>query len=61
MQGFDYDQARRALNVPENYAVLAMVAIGKRAPKESLPPRLLNREFPNSRRSLDEIVLEGRF
>ncbi len=61
MQGFDYEKARRALNVPEPYEVLAMVAIGKRASKESLPPHLLKREFPNSRRSLDEIILEGRF
>jgi len=61
MQGFDYDRARNTLNVPEMYAVLAMVAIGRRASKEALPPYLMEREFPNSRRSLDEIVLEGRF
>lgn len=61
MQGFDYDRARNTLSIPETYAVLAMVAIGKRASKEALPPHLMEREFPNSRRSLDEIVLEGRF
>ncbi len=61
MQGFDYDRARIALAVPEAYAVLAMVAVGRRAPKESLPPHLMKREYPNGRRALDEIVLEGRF
>ncbi len=61
MQGFDYDKARRTLRVPEKYEVLAMVAIGKRASKESLPPQLLKREFPSGRRSLNEIVMEGCF
>ena len=61
MQGFDYEKARRELNVPEDYEVLAMVAIGKRAPKESLPPQLQEMERPNDRRPLDEIIMVGRF
>ena len=61
MQGFDYEKARRELHVPENYEVLAMIAIGKRAPKESLPPQLQEMERPNDRRPLDEIIVAGRF
>ena len=61
MQGFDYEKARRELHVPEDYEVLAMVAIGKRAPKESLPPQLQEMERPNDRRPLDEIIVAGRF
>ncbi len=61
MQGFDYDKARSALGVPGNYDILAMVAIGKRASPQALPPHLRKREFPNSRRPLNEIIMEGRF
>ena len=61
MQGFDYEKARTALHVPDNYDVLAMIAIGKRAPKESLPSQLQEMERPNDRRPLSEIVIAGRF
>ena len=61
MQGFDYEKARRALHVPDAYEVLAMIAIGKRAPKESLPVPLQEMERPNDRRPLNEIVIAGRF
>lgn len=61
MQGFDYEKARKALHVPEDYEVLAMIAIGRRAPKESLPSHLQEMERPNDRRPLHEIVIAGRF
>ncbi|MCY4613501.1 MAG: nitroreductase family protein [Nitrospira sp.] len=61
MQGFDYEKARTALHVPDHYDVLAMIAIGKRAPKESLPTHLQEREQPNDRRPLEEIIVTGRF
>ena len=61
MQGFDYEKARSELHVPDNYDVLAMVAIGKRAPKESLPSHLQEMERPNDRRPLDEIIAVGQF
>ncbi len=61
MQGFDYEKARRELHIPEDYEVLAMIAIGKRAPKESLPPPLQEMERPNDRRPLNEIAVAGRF
>ena len=61
MQGFDYEKARRALHVPDAYEVLAMIAIGKRAPKESLPSQLQEMERPNDRRPLEEIIMAGRF
>lgn len=61
MQGFDYERARSALHVPDHYDVLAMIAIGKRAPKESLPSHLQEREQPNDRRPLTEIIVPGRF
>ena len=61
MQGFDYDRARQELGVPDDYAVEAMIAVGKPGKKEDLPDYLQEREFPSSRKSVAEIVMEGDF
>lgn len=61
MAGFDYDKARKTLQVPNDYDVMAMIAIGKRGPKERLTPELQARETPNTRKPLSEIVMEGKF
>jgi nitroreductase len=61
MQGFDYDKTRELLNIPEGYEVEAMVAVGKPGKKEELPERLQQRELPSGRKTISEIVLEGRF
>lgn len=61
MQGFDYEKARRDLSVPDTFDVMAMVAIGKPAPKEVLPPDVQKRELASDRKPLAEIIMEGRF
>jgi nitroreductase len=61
MQGFDYEKARKDLEVPDNFDVMAMIAIGKKGPKDQLPPQLQEREYPNDRKPLKEIVMEGLF
>lgn len=61
MEGFDFEKARKNLSVPQNYNVEAMVAIGKRAPKEKLPPELQKREMPSERKPLSEIIMKGKF
>jgi nitroreductase len=61
MQGFDYDRARQELGIPDDFDVLAMIAIGKRGPLEKLPEKLQAVEHPNSRRPLREILFEGAF
>jgi nitroreductase len=61
MQGFDYERARADLGIPDSFDVMAMIAIGKRGPKENLPKNLQERETPNSRKPLREIVMEGSF
>ena len=61
MQGFDYERARKDLEVPDNFDVVAMIAIGKRGSKDQLPPQLQEREYPNDRKPLKEIVMEGQF
>jgi nitroreductase len=61
MAGFDYAKAKTTLGVPDDFEVMAMVAIGKRGPKDKLSPELQTRETPNTRKPLSEIVMEGKF
>jgi nitroreductase len=61
MQGFDYDKARKVLNVPEDYAVEAMAAFGKPGRSEELPEKLRLREYPSSRKPLEQIAFAGKF
>jgi nitroreductase len=61
MEGFDYDRAKKALNIPNDYTVEAMAAIGLKAPPEMLPEEMRSREFPSDRRPLEEIVMKGTF
>ena len=61
MQGFDYEKARIDLEIPDNFDVMSMIAIGKKGPKENLPLELQNKEFPTNRKPLSEIVMEGTF
>jgi len=61
MQGFDYDRARQQLGIPPEFEVHAMIAIGKRRPRENLPERVQAMEEPNSRKPLQEILFEGSF
>ncbi len=61
MQGFDYDKAKKDLEVPDEYEVVAMIAIGKKGEKEKLSAELQQREVPSDRKPLDEIIMEGKF
>jgi nitroreductase len=61
MQGFDYEKARADLQIPDNFDVMAMIAIGRKGPKDNLPPQLQEREQPNDRKPLTEIIMEGQF
>jgi nitroreductase len=61
MQGFSYRRAREELQVPEEYEVEAMIAVGRPGEKEDLPEELRQREYPSPRKKLEEIVFEGPF
>lgn len=61
MQGFDYELARTSLDIPDLHRVEAMVAVGKPGSREILPGELRERELPNGRKKLDEVVCEGPF
>jgi len=61
MQGFDYDRAKAELEIPDEYQVEAMVAVGKPGAPESLPEKLQAIEAPNDRRPLEQTICEGLF
>jgi len=61
MQGFDFERARTALNIPEGFHVNAMAAIGKPGDISALPEGLKERESPSDRRKLDQTICEGPF
>lgn len=57
IEGFDYVKARAL--VPAEFEVLAMFAVGKRAPKHELPNELQGKEEPSTRKKISEIAFEG--
>jgi nitroreductase len=61
MAGFDRTKAQNDLKIPEDYAVEAMVAVGRPGDPNSLPPELKEREHPTGRKTVDQIAREGVF
>lgn len=61
MEGFDYEKTRKDLEIPDDYEVNAMIAIGKEGEKEQLSKELQEKEFPSDRKPLSEIMMEGKF
>ena len=57
MGGFDRDKARRVFNVPDEYEIGIMVAIGYQDSHDILPKKYKKKAFsPRERKSLSEIV-----
>lgn len=61
MQGFDYDRAHELLELPDDWAVEAMVAVGRPGRKEDLPEEMREREKPSGRKPVSEIAFEGKY
>lgn len=61
MTGFDFERAREVLEIPEEYHIEALVAIGYQDEKEKLPKALQEREQPNSRQPLESLIFNGKF
>jgi hypothetical protein len=50
-----------AHEIPDEFEVRAMFAVGKRAPKETLSPELQAKEIPSDRKKVEEFAMEGKF
>jgi hypothetical protein len=61
MGGFSETRVRELYRVPEGWAILTVVALGKRGPKEKLPEELQVREKPSERTSLASLCREAKF
>jgi nitroreductase len=61
MAGFDYARARTTLNIPDDFNVEAMAAVGRPGPITVLPEDFQARESPNTRRPISELVFEGPY
>ncbi|WP_315114779.1 nitroreductase family protein [uncultured Clostridium sp.] len=62
MGGFKKDLARETLNIPEEYDILAVVAVGHLGDKITLPTEdFISREEPGTRKPLEEVYAEGKF
>ena len=62
MAGFDKEKIRAELQIPEEYEIDAMCAIGKLGKKEDLPEGLQDKEIPSQRKAISEIVnFDGSF
>src|SRR6185437_3555108 len=61
MGGFDRNQAREALQIPEEYDIHAVIAIGYRGPVNALDEKFQEREIPSGRRELSELLFSGEF
>jgi nitroreductase len=61
MAGFDRARARRELEVPDDFEVEAMIAVGHPGDPDDLPPELREREQPSGRKPIAELAREGKF
>lgn len=61
MAGFDQAAARKELNIPDDYSVEAMFAVGHPGDPAELPEELREREQPSDRKPVSEIICEGPF
>ena len=61
MAGFDYARARTTLNIPDDFNVEAMAAVGRPGPITALPEDFQARESPNTPRPISELVFEGPY
>ena len=61
LAGFDPVKLRTAIHLPDDYAIDAVMVIGKQGDKAQLSEALQAREAPNARKPLAEISSEGVF
>ncbi len=57
MGGFDPDKAIELFNISDLYEIITVVAVGRYGDKSKLIKKLQEREFPKSRKSVEELLL----
>lgn len=61
MGGINREKARDLLNIPDDFDIHIVIAIGYQGEKEDLPKPFQNRELPNDRRPLKDSLFQGTF
>lgn len=61
MGGFNREMAKEVLNIPEEYDIQAVIAIGYHDPEKVLSEKHQQREFPSDRKLIEEFISEGSF
>jgi len=61
MAGFDREAARNVLDIPEDFSVNAMFAVGRPGDPTALPDDLRDMETPSERRPVSQSICEGPF
>ena len=57
MGGFSQRKAREVYDISDDYDVMAVVALGKMGDKSILSPKRQEKEFPQPRKSVEEIII----
>ncbi len=57
MGGFSRKRARESFNIPEEYTVICVVAIGKMGDKAELHEKFVEREQPETRKPLEDVFV----
>lgn len=58
MAGFKKTMLRESLNIPEEWTLIALVAVGRYGSIDDLDETFLSEEQPNERRPIEEIMFE---
>lgn len=57
MGGFSKDKTREEFNISDDYNIITVVAVGKYGNKENLTEELQDREHPETRMEIEELLL----